>query len=192
MTVGWRLCRRWLQHNGMPRRFFRRISTGIVDKGDNQPWYLHPFRALLSHPQFFSVDRRSVAGAVWIGLLIGLLPVPGQTLIVILLALMLRVNLPVAALFIWVTNPLSIGPIFYTEYRLGALLLDVPVRPFAIELSWQWLTGQLLQVWKPLLLGSMITATVIASLAYLAVSVSWRVVVGYRYRRRHLRRQRQM
>jgi len=169
----------------MPRRFFRRFSAGYLPKEHERPWYLRPFRALLAHPQFFAVDRRSVAGALWVGLLVGLLPLPAQTVIAVLMAMLLRVNLPIAGITVWVTNPFTMGPIFYTEYRLGALILELPLQPFNIELSWEWLSSQLLAYWKPLLLGSFITAAIVASLVYVFVSVLWRMLVAYRYKRRH-------
>ena len=145
---------------------------------------MRPFEAVLRHPVFFSVSRRSVAGAIWLGLFIALLPVPGQTILAILLALLLRVNLPIAAIMVWITNPVTMVPVFYFEYRIGAMLLSVPMQDIAIEPSWQWLREGFQLIWKPLLLGSFITATIIASLAYVIVSVTWRLIVTIRYRRR--------
>ena len=169
----------------MPRRFFRQVSDNYRPKGE-QPWYLRPFQALLAHPTFFSVSRRSVCGALWVGLFIGLLPLPGQTIIAPLLALLLRVNLPVAIVSVWVTNPLTMLPIFYFEYQLGCLILDLPlqVQPLDINLSWDWLARELQDKWRPLLLGSFITATLTASIAYVTVSVVWRTLVTIRYRKR--------
>ena len=167
----------------MPRRFFRQVSDNYRQKGE-RPWYLRPFRALLAHPTFFSVSRRSVCGALWVGLFIGLLPLPGQTIIAPLVALLLRVNLPVAIVSVWITNPLTMLPVFYFEYRLGCLILDLPIQPFDIKLSWEWLAQELQDKWRPLLLGSFITATVTASTAYVTVSVVWRTLVTIRYRKR--------
>jgi len=167
----------------MPRRFFRQVSDNYRRKGE-QPWYLRPFKAALAHPTFFSVSRRSVCGALWVGLFIGLLPLPGQTVIAPLIALLLRVNLPVAIVVVWITNPLTMLPIFYFEYRLGCLILDLPIQPFYINLSWDWLAQELQDKWQPLLLGSFITATVTASIAYVTVSVVWRTLVTIRYRKR--------
>lgn len=167
----------------MPRRFFRRVSGGYLR--NEHPWVLHPFRTLITHPTFFSVGRRSVAGAIWLGVFIALLPVPGQTLIALLAALLLRINLPLAGITTWITNPVTMVPLFYWEYRLGSLMLDLPVDEFAIELSWEWVTSGFLAVWKPLLLGSFISATIVASLVYVAISVTWRWAVAYRYKRRH-------
>ena len=167
----------------MPRRFFRRVSSGYLRK--ERPWYIRPFDVILAHPTFLSVSRRSVAGAVWVGLFIALLPLPGQTLIALFAALLLRVNVPIAALTTWVTNPVTMAPLFYWEYTLGRLILDLPLRSFAIELSWEWVTSGFLAIWKPLLLGCFISATVIASLGYVSVSVAWRMIVAARYRARH-------
>ncbi len=169
----------------MPRRFFRRVSSGYLRK--ERAWYLRPFDVLLAHPTFLSVSRRSIAGAIWVGLFIALLPLPGQTVIALLTALLLRVNVPVAAATTWVTNPVTMVPVFYWEYGLGRLLLDLPPGNFTIELSWDWVTSGFLTIWKPLLLGCFISATVIASIGYVAVSVTWRIIIAARYRTRHIR-----
>jgi len=102
-------------------------------------------------------------------------------------ALLLRVNVPIAAVTPLITNPLTMAPIFYWEYSLGRLILDIPPRDFAIELSWDWVTSGFLAIWKPLLLGCFISATIVASISYVFVSVAWRLIVAARYRRRHVR-----
>lgn len=167
----------------MPRRFFRRVSRSYLRK--ERPWYLKPFAALFSHPTFFSVSRRSIAGAIWIGLFVGLLPVPGQTVLGILAALLLRVNVPIAAVTTLVTNPVTMGPIFYSTYSLGRMILGIPPQDFNIELSWDWVTTNFVAIGKPLLLGSFISATIVASSGYVLVSVLWRLTVAARFRRRH-------
>jgi len=175
---------RQIEYYVMPRRFFRRVSGGYLRK--KQPWFLHPFATLLAHPTFLSVSRRSVAGAVWIGLFIALLPLPGQTVIALLAALLLRVNVPIAVITTWVTNPITMGPVFYWEYTLGRMILDLPQRSFVVELSWNWVTSGLVAIWKPLLLGCFISATIVASIGYLTVSITWRLIVAARYRNRHI------
>jgi uncharacterized protein (DUF2062 family) len=143
---------------------------------------------MLAHPTFFSVSRRSVAGAIWIGVFIALIPLPGQTLIALLAAMALRVNLPVAGITTWITNPITMVPFFYWEYGLGTLILDLPIEDFDIDLSLHWVTSGFLNIWKPLLLGSFIAATIVASLTYVVISVTWRLIVAYRYKRRHTTR----
>ena len=166
----------------MPRRFFRRISGGYLR--NDRPWYLKPFDVLIAHPAYFAASRRSIAGAIWTGLFVALLPIPGQTIIALLAALVLRVNLPIAAIATWITNPITMVPIFYWEYSLGTVILQMPPQPFNIDLSLDWVTNGFGGIWKPLALGSFITATLVASLAYVGISVVWRWMVIYRFKRR--------
>lgn len=167
----------------MPRRFFRRISAEFP-RDREYPWYLRPLEVLLRHPTFFAVSRRSVTGAVWLGLFIALLPIPAQTVLAPLAAILFRVNLPVAFAAVLLTNPVTWVPVYFFEYRLGVLILELPPQAFSIELSWRWLFEELPRYWRPLLLGSVVTATVVASTAYVFVSVAWRMAVTARYRRR--------
>ena len=169
----------------MPRRLFRRVSSGYLR--NERPWYLRPFRALLAHPTFFSVTRRSVSGAIWLGLFIALLPIPGQTIAALLAAMALRVNLPIAGIATWVTNPITMVPIFYWQYSLGTLLLDLPLQEFEIDLSWEWIMDGFLEIGRPLFLGSFISAIIVASSVYVLISIAWRWAVTYQYKRRHIK-----
>ena len=170
----------------MPRRFFRRISAEFP-RDRKYPWYMRPFEVLLRHPSFFAVSRRSITGAVWLGLFIALLPLPLQSIIAVLAAISFRVNLPVAVAAVFITNPVTWVPVYFFEYRLGLLILELPPQAFSIEMSWRWVLEELPGYWRPLLLGSIVTATVVASTAYVFVSVAWRLAVAARYRRRQSR-----
>ncbi len=164
----------------MPRRFFSRFSRRF-DPKKKQLWYLRPFEFLLTHPVYFSANRRSVSGGVALGLFFGLLPIPGQTALAIIGALLLRVNLPLAALSVWVSNPLTFLPLFYFAYRIGAILVGIPVEPVPPEGALAWLTHEI----RPLIYGSLLMATSAASIAYLTISTVWHVLTLRRYRSRH-------
>jgi uncharacterized protein (DUF2062 family) len=170
----------------MPRRFFTRFSQQFRKKKEH-PWYLRPFDYLLAHPVYFSATRRGVGGGLWLGLFVGLLPIPGQTIVAVLGAIMLRVNVPVAAIAIWISNPVTFVPIFYLAYKIGAALLNIPIESIPAEPSLEWLTGVVAQRWKPLMLGSLIMAVSVASTTYLIFSVVWHISTVSRYRRRHNR-----
>jgi uncharacterized protein (DUF2062 family) len=170
----------------MPRRFFSRISSRFWKK-EEHPWYLKPFEYFLSHPVYFSSTRRAVGGGIWIGLFIGLFPIPGQTVLAVLLALWLRVNLPLAAIFVWVSNPITFVPIFYLAYRIGALMLDIPSEALPENPSWEWVSEELALRWRPLAYGSLVMALSVSSTAYLVISAVWHVTTIRRYRKRHHR-----
>src|SRR5690606_15771367 len=105
-------------------------------------------------------------------------PVPGHTLIAALAALAMRINIPVAALTTLVSNPLTMGPIYYLEYRIGQRLLGTVPEPFAFEFSLHWLTDRFLEVWQPLLLGGLLLGTLAATIAYVGLDLLWRASVA--------------
>jgi uncharacterized protein (DUF2062 family) len=170
----------------MPRRFLRRISRRY--RQNRAAWYLKPFGAVLGHPRYFAVNRRSVSGALAIGVLISMLPIPGHTAIAVMIALFAGVNLGVAALAAWANNPLTLFPVFYFEYRLGAWLMRQPAQARPESVSWDWLQAQLGLIWKPLWLGAILTAALTGGLVYLGTNALWRWSSARRLRRRARRR----
>src|SRR5438552_4035744 len=91
------------------------------------------------HPNLWCFNRRSVAGAVAIGLFAGLIPGPFQMLVALLLAIPLKKNIPVALATTLYTNPLTIVPLYIVAYAYGRLLLgggaDAALVP-QFEMDW--------------------------------------------------------
>jgi len=109
-----------------------------------------------------------------------------------LLALALRVNIPVAALTTWVSNPVTMGPMYYFAYRLGRRLLNTPLREFQFEMSWDWVTHTFLTIWQPMLLGCVILGAAASIVGYAVLDLFWRSsIVDYKTRKREIRRKRQ-
>jgi uncharacterized protein (DUF2062 family) len=174
----------------MPRRFFRKFR--VKREWFRGRWYFAPFDHLLHDNRLWSVRRRTIVPAVSLGLFIAFMPVPGHPLIAALGALAFRINIPVAAVTTFASNPLTIGPMFFFAYRLGQKLLDLGPRPFRFELSIEWLSGQFLTMWQPLLLGCVILGSLAALIAYVVLDVLWRATFwDYLAARRRRRRQRE-
>jgi hypothetical protein len=169
----------------MPRRYLRRISRQY--RRNPTAWYVRPFGALLRHPRYFAINRRSVAGALAIGAFVSMLPIPGHTPIAVIVALLMGMNIGIAAVAAWINSPLTLVPVFYLEYRLGAWLLGLPARAWPEQVSWEWLQAQIAYMWKPLFLGALIVATLTAALLWLAVDGLWRLSSARRLRRRRAR-----
>lgn len=177
------------------RNLFRKLLPS-PDTVQNQRW-LKPFGNWLQHPNLWHLHRRSVAGGVAVGLFCGLVPGPLQMISAALLSVLLRVNLPVAALTTLYTNPFTILPLYVVAYELGAWFSGVssnaPIKHLALpEMHWQswpselWAWMQMLG--KPLLIGLPLLGLILAIAGYIAVRVVWRVVVMLRWRARKQRR----
>jgi uncharacterized protein (DUF2062 family) len=103
-----------------------------------------------------------------------------------LLAISLRLNIPVIIGTVFLVNPLTMVPIYYLAYRVGAFLLDVPPSGFAFQMSWDWLQNGLGPMWKPFLVGCLVCGVVGGVLGYMVLELVWRWRVAVKYRSRHL------
>ncbi|HSG90689.1 MAG TPA: DUF2062 domain-containing protein [Pseudomonadales bacterium] len=149
------------------------------------------FGPRLAEPDLWHLNRRSVSTAFAVGLFLGFFPVPGQMVIAAAAALWLRCNLPLSVALVWISNPVTIPPLFFFAYKLGAWVLQVPPEVTHLPLSWDWLLARAEAIWAPLLVGSLICGLVAALIGFTTVHVLWRWHVVQRWeRRRALRRMR--
>jgi uncharacterized protein (DUF2062 family) len=178
------------------RNFFRRFLPHH-EAVKNHRW-LQPFGGWLHHHNLWHLHRRSVAGGVAIGLFCGLVPGPFQMISAALLAVLLRVNLPVAVFTTLYTNPFTIVPLYLLAYELGAWVSGArngtPATPPAfLELHWHdWmgmLWGWLAQLGKPLLIGLPLLALGLAITGYFAVRAIWRAAVIWKLHARKTQRE---
>ncbi len=145
---------------------------------------MRPFRLLLEHPAYWSLNRRSVTRAFALGLFISFIPLPVHIVLSVGLALIFRLNIPAALFGTFLTNPLTTVPLYLAAYWIGCRMLDIPPGTMAFEMSWDWVTTALLPVWKPLLLGCLTLGLLSAVLGYILIGGAWHLSLVLRYRRR--------
>jgi uncharacterized protein (DUF2062 family) len=174
----------------MPRRFFKRLSRQRHSLKER--WFMRPFQAVLHHPEYWSLNRRSVTRAVALGMFCAFIPLPVQMPFAAVGAVLFRINVPVAIAGVFVTNPLTTVPIFYAAYWIGCFMLGQPSDRFSFEMSWQWVQSDLLPVWKPFLLGCFALGVGSALLSYVLLGSLWHLSLVRQYyeRKREDRRKR--
>lgn len=154
--------------------------------------WLAPFQNSLLHPRLWHLNRRSAAGGLATGLFCGLIPGPFQMLGAAIAAVLLRVNLPLALITTLYTNPLTIVPLYLAAYELGRFALGGASDGFVAPPAWQgsiltWL-GDLLgwsaSLGKPLALGLLLLASLLAGTGYIIVRLAWRIYLVRAWRRR--------
>lgn len=156
----------------MPRRFFRKFALKR-DRFKGQ-WFLAPFDHLLHDTNLWSIRRRTVVPAFSLGLFVAFMPFPGHPLMAALLALALRINIPIAALTTFVSNPLTMGPMYFVAYKTGLGLLDVEPQPFEFELSLAWIREKFVTIWQPMTLGCVLLGSIAALVGYIGLDLLWR------------------
>jgi uncharacterized protein (DUF2062 family) len=156
----------------MPKKYFKRIMPDH-DKIRNHK-HLQVFGKLLHDANLWHLNRRSVSGAFANGLFMAFVPVPFQMILAAGAAIIFRVNLPLSVALVWLTNPLTMPPMFYGTYKLGAWLMGTSAGEFNFELSYDWLVTGLAEIWKPFLLGCFVSGTVASILGYITIRLLWR------------------
>ena len=184
-----------LESSAAPKRFHwltRHIPTRETVHHNR---ILRPFAPYLTHSSLWRLNRRSVPRGVALGLFVAVIIPVMHTAIAALLAIPTRANIAVAALFTLIVNPLTIPPIYYAAYRIGAWELhhDSPlVSPAAAERFSSEL-GRILfwihQASGSIALGVLTIAFGAAIIGYVASALTWRFWSQSRWRkRRHARR----
>ncbi|MDR9468395.1 DUF2062 domain-containing protein [Marinospirillum sp.] len=166
----------------MPRKFFKRyLPKPEKLRGQKSLGFLSEH---LADPSLWTLTRRSVGGAFSIGLFFAFIPMPFQMIAAAFLAILFRVNLPIAVGLVWVSNPVTMPGMFYVSYLLGSWLMDVPLQPPDTDGMLEWVINRFGQIWQPLLLGSVLLGAMASLLSNIGVRLAWRWYVSMQWKRR--------
>lgn len=166
----------------MPKKLFERIMPDPKKLQDIQ--HLKIFEEWLNDPNLWHLNRYSVATAFSIGLFLSFMPFPGHMLLAGIAAIILRANLPLSIVLVWVSNPFTIPPMFYYAYKLGTYILNIPPEKFHIEISLHWLIHELEHYYAPLLIGAFLCGTFCALMSNVIIRLFWRFSVSRAWRKR--------
>ena len=183
---------------GFWTRLRRRWFTDHLPRQDTVHKYrlLRPFARQLSQPNLWRLNHRSVPRGVAIGLGIGMIIPFMHTIIAALFAIPARANVAVAAATTLVVNPLTIPPMYYAAYRIGAweLSQETIVDPGQAAHATGELSRMLFWIHQasgPIAIGILTLALAGAVGGYIVSAVLWRLWVGSQWRtRRQARRAR--
>ena len=166
----------------MPKHLIRRFAPDHQALREHR--HLQIFGKLLHDPNLWHLNRRSVSGAFAVGLFWAMIPMPFQMVAAAATSILFRVNLPIAVALVWITNPLTMPPIFYFNYLVGTWLLPDCEPIGEVHMTMEWLADSLGEIWLPLYLGSVVVGLVLAAVGYVAIRGFWRWHVVRQYRSR--------
>ena len=158
-------------------------------------WFA-PFENTLLHPRLWHLNRRSAAGAIAAGMFCGLIPGPFQMLGSAICAVVFRVNLPLAMVTTFYTNPFTIVPLYIIAFAIGQWALPGEDRHFVSPpelgnsglVAWAHaLIDWMIDLGTPLALGLVLLASGLAVASYFAVLLAWRIYLIRAWRRRSRR-----
>lgn len=173
----------------MPRRFFKKLSRQRHHLRTR--WFMRPFEFAFGDAAYWSVNRRNVTRAVALGFFIAFLPPPiPHTVMAIFAAVALRVNIPVTLAAIFLTNPVTIFPLYYAAYWTGCHVLGkTPMTHLPKAHPGDWLPAFHGPILEPFVLGSVLLGLAAAVVGYVVLGLFWHLsLVNKFYKRKRLRR----
>ncbi len=159
----------------MPKKLFKRLMPDHHTIRHHKQ--LQFLGTLLHDPNLFHINRRSISGAVAVGLFCAWVPIPFQMVLAAIVAIFVRVNLPISAILVWISNPFTMPPMFYFAYLVGTWVLGIESGHFNFEPSFEWLTSGLTAIWQPFLLGCTILGGLSGALGYAIIRGWWRLSI---------------
>ncbi len=122
--------------------------------------------------EYLSINRKSVSTAILVGLFWAFIPMPMQMLAVLATTPFLKFNVPLALSVVWLSNPVTMPPMYYMEYLTGNFILGREGID-TIEITTDWFTDNLKNIFVPLYVGASFYSIVVSSLIYLIINRLW-------------------
>ena len=164
----------------MPRNLFKKyMPSHELIKGHKNLQFLGD---KLHDPNLWHLHRQSVSMAFAVGLFCAWIPTPGQMALAAIGAFYFRANLPVAVALVWITNPITMPPLFYFAYLVGLLVLNLPAATFSLDAV---LSGDIL---LPFLTGCLLIGIVCATVGYFGIDYFWRYYAANKWASRKQKR----
>ncbi len=170
----------------MPKKLIKKYMPD--HKTIKEHKHLQIFGSLLHDANLWHFNRRSVSGAFAVGLFVAFIPLPSQMIIAAAVAIFVRVNLPISVALVWVSNPITMPPLFYAAYLVGARVMGQEALQSDYKLTLDWFSHQIHLIWQPFLLGCFIFGVISAVLGYATIRLLWRLHVVKHYKKRKARR----
>ncbi len=168
----------------MPRNWLRRAlpkSQHILHHAA-----LRGLGSLLHDPYLLHLNRRSVSLAVFIGLAASFLPLVGQMAIAGALAVLLRANLVISVMLVWISNPLTMPFMFYWNYRV-VLWISGQSPELVANYDLDWWLNNIFHIWEFVLYGGILLGLLTGFAGFLLTRLFWRISVTRSWRQRQLR-----
>ncbi len=163
---------------------YLKLKMHQIGRATKRSVFLNKYFPKFKDSIYWVGDRKSFARAGFIGSFCMMLPVPFQMVLGSVFAYYLRANIPLATALAWVTNPLTMWPIWYGGYVFGTWILATPDLHEAsahIAIGSQlWFDEVFPLIWKPFYIGNMLLGVIIGMTLYTLIShFRWSAIVSF-------------
>jgi len=157
----------------MPKKFIRKCLPDPHKIREHNS--LKMFGTLLHAPNLWHLNRKSVSLAFAVGFFFMWIPVPFQMALAAGVAIIVQSNLPISVVLVWISNPVTMPPMFYFAYKFGTWLLSTPPTDFSFDPTTDWLLNEMLAIWQPFLTGCLTLAITCSVIGFFGMRLLWRL-----------------
>ena len=125
--------------------------------------------------EYFAANRKMISRGVLIGLFIAFIPMPMQMAAVVAVTPFVRFNVPIAIAMCWLSNPITMPPMYYMEYLTGSYILGIEPEP--VQLTLEWFQNNLSKIFVPLYVGTAFYSVFGSIAGYFLVNWLWKLSV---------------
>jgi len=111
----------------------------------------------------------TVAKGVALGLFWMMIPLPFQMIPAVIMGVYIRANMPATLLCVWLSNPFTWVPLYFTNYLFGSYLLGLNINIVNWQEYTQYMMDNIGKFWQPLYLGSITGGIIVASTGFVLV-----------------------
>ncbi|MBN2646921.1 MAG: DUF2062 domain-containing protein [Thiotrichales bacterium] len=153
---------------------FLRLKVHQIGRATKNSAFLNKYFPRFKDRIYWAGDRQSFARAGFIGCFCMMLPIPFQMILGSVLAYYARANIPLATALAWITNPLTMWPIWYGGYLFGTWMLGTPDLFHASQGivigSEIWFSDVFPYIWQPFLIGNATLGIIFGSTLYFLIN----------------------
>ncbi len=174
----------------MPKQRIQQLINKLIPDPDfiKQHKSLKFLGDKLHDPNLWHLNRRSVALAFGVGLFCAWIPTPTQMAIAAAGAIYFRANLPLSVGLVWITNPVTMPPLFYFAYQVGLWLMHQPSSPDDFEFTLDSMLSGLGDIWQPFLLGCLVLGIASSAAGYFGMKYYWQHHIRKKWAERKAKR----
>lgn len=153
---------------------YLKLKVHLIGRKVKRSPFLNKYFPRFKDRVYWAGDRLSFARAGFIGAFCMMLPVPFQMVLGSVFAYYLRANIPLASALAWITNPLTMWPIWYGGYRFGAWVLGTPdISASGLNMtvgSEEWFNQVFPHIWQPFFFGNVLLGIMIGVVFYIIIA----------------------
>ena len=127
----------------------------------------------LHEPNLWHLNRRSISMAFAVGLFCAWIPSPMQMVFAATGAIYYRANIPISVALVWITNPVTMPPLFYFAYKVGLWFMNQPPGTQEADFSLSHMFSGLSDAWQPFLTGCFVMGIVSSAIGYFGIQYYW-------------------